>query len=81
VEERRFSDGGRGADSDHDGRTAAGGLSGRRRGDGLDPATGAILWSHPHDPGNDLNCTTPFLATDNVLFLSSAYQAGSRRCS
>ena len=45
---------------------------------GLDPATGAILWSHPHDPGNDLNCTTPLFGADNVLFLSSAYQAGSR---
>jgi len=45
---------------------------------GLDPATGAILWSHPHDPGNDLNCTTPLFGQDNVLFMSSAYQAGSR---
>ena len=45
---------------------------------GLDPATGAVLWSHPHDPGNDLNCTTPLFGADNVLFLSSAYQAGSR---
>jgi outer membrane protein assembly factor BamB len=45
---------------------------------GLNPATGAILWSHPHDPGNDLNCTTPLFGADNVLFLSSAYQAGSR---
>jgi outer membrane protein assembly factor BamB len=45
---------------------------------GLDPAYGAILWSHPHDPGNDLNCTTPLFGPDNILFLSSAYQAGSR---
>ncbi len=45
---------------------------------GLDPATGAILWSHPHDPGNDLNCGTPIFGPDNILFLSSAYQAGSR---
>ena len=45
---------------------------------GLDPASGAILWSHPHDPGNDLNCTTPLFGPDNVLFVSSAYQAGSR---
>jgi outer membrane protein assembly factor BamB len=45
---------------------------------GLDPANGAILWSHPHDPGNDLNMTTPLFGPDNVLFLSSAYQAGSR---
>ncbi|HXT70596.1 MAG TPA: PQQ-binding-like beta-propeller repeat protein [Vicinamibacterales bacterium] len=45
---------------------------------GLDPDNGAILWSHPHDPGNDLNCTTPLFGSDNVLFMSSAYQAGSR---
>ena len=45
---------------------------------GLDPDRGEILWTHPHDPGNDLNCTTPLFGRDNVLFLSSAYQAGSR---
>ena len=45
---------------------------------GMDPGTGAILWSHPHDPGNDLNCVTPIFGVDNVLFVSSAYQAGSR---
>ena len=45
---------------------------------GLDPSNGAILWAHPHDPGNDLNCGTPLFGPDNVLFMSSAYQAGSR---
>lgn len=45
---------------------------------GLDPANGAVLWSHPHDPGNDLNCSTPLWGDDNILFLSSAYKAGSR---
>jgi outer membrane protein assembly factor BamB len=45
---------------------------------GLDPATGAILWSHPHDPGNDLNCSTPLWGADNTLVVSSAYKAGSR---
>jgi outer membrane protein assembly factor BamB len=45
---------------------------------GLDPATGQILWSHPHDPGNDLNCGPPVWGPDNILFLSSAYRAGSR---
>lgn len=44
----------------------------------LDPADGTVLWSHPHDPGNDLNCTTPLWGPDNVLFVSSAYKAGSR---
>jgi hypothetical protein len=37
-----------------------------------------VLWSHPHDPGNDLNCSTPLWGPDNVLFVSSAYKAGSR---
>jgi outer membrane protein assembly factor BamB len=45
---------------------------------GMNPATGAVLWSHPHDPGNDLNCGTPLWGPDNILFVSSAYKAGSR---
>ena len=45
---------------------------------GLDPANGKVLWSHPHDPGNDLNCATPLFGPDNILFVSSAYRAGSR---
>jgi len=44
---------------------------------GLDPANGKVLWSHPHDPGNDLNCGTPLWGGD-ILFVSSAYKAGSR---
>ena len=44
----------------------------------LNPENGEILWSHPHDPGNDLNCATPIWGSDNVLFVSSAYRAGSR---
>jgi outer membrane protein assembly factor BamB len=44
----------------------------------LDPANGRVLWSHPHDPGNDLNCATPLWGSDNILFVSSAYKAGSR---
>lgn len=45
---------------------------------GMDPTTGRILWSHVHDPGNDLNCGTPLFGADNILFVSSAYRAGSR---
>ncbi len=45
---------------------------------GLDPSNGKVLWSHPHDPGNDLNCGTPLWGDDNILFVSSAYKAGSR---
>jgi outer membrane protein assembly factor BamB len=44
----------------------------------LDPVNGTVLWSHPHDPGNDLNCSTPIWGSDNILFVSSAYKAGSR---
>ena len=44
----------------------------------LDPADGRVLWSHPHDPGNDLNCSTPLWGTDDILFVSSGYKAGSR---
>jgi len=44
----------------------------------LDPRDGRVLWSHPHDPGNDLNCATPIWGHDNILFVSSAYKAGSR---
>jgi outer membrane protein assembly factor BamB len=32
--------------------------------DGLDPATGQVLWSHPHDPGNDLNIGMPLWGSD-----------------
>ena len=45
---------------------------------GMDPSSGKVLWSHPHDPGNDLNCGTPLWGGDDILFLSSAYKAGSR---
>lgn len=46
---------------------------------GVDPHNGAVLWSHPHDPGNDLNINTPIWgAGDHTLLLSSAYKAGSR---
>ncbi|HYE86165.1 MAG TPA: PQQ-binding-like beta-propeller repeat protein, partial [Vicinamibacterales bacterium] len=44
----------------------------------LDPNDGRVLWSTPHDPGNDLNCGTPIWGSDNILFVSSAYKAGSR---
>ncbi len=45
---------------------------------GLDPTSGRVLWSHVHDPGNDLNLSTPLWGDDNILFFSSAYIAGSR---
>jgi outer membrane protein assembly factor BamB len=45
---------------------------------GLDPANGAVLWSHPHDAGNDFNYSTPVWGPDNILFVTSAYRAGAR---
>jgi outer membrane protein assembly factor BamB len=45
---------------------------------GLDPAGGRVLWTHPHDPGNDFNFSPPLWGDDNILFVSSAYKAGSR---
>lgn len=45
---------------------------------GLDPRDGTLLWSLPHDPGNDLNCSTPLFGPDDILVVSSAYKAGSR---
>jgi outer membrane protein assembly factor BamB len=45
---------------------------------GLDPATGQVLWTHPHDPGNDFNYSTPQFGPDNIVFMTSAYRAGAR---
>ena len=45
---------------------------------GIDPDTGAILWAHPHDAGNDFNFQVPLWGDDNILFVSSGYIAGSR---
>ncbi|HUF48798.1 MAG TPA: PQQ-binding-like beta-propeller repeat protein [Vicinamibacterales bacterium] len=44
---------------------------------GLDPDSGHVLWSHPHDPGSDMNNSTPIWG-NGILFVSSAYNAGSR---
>jgi outer membrane protein assembly factor BamB len=45
---------------------------------GLDPDTGAVLWSQPHDAGNDFNFMLPLWGDDNILFVSSGYIAGSQ---
>jgi outer membrane protein assembly factor BamB len=46
---------------------------------GLDPATGRTLWSHPHKTDWGLNISTPVWSpADHLLFVSSAYSAGSR---
>ena len=45
---------------------------------GLDPATGDLLWSHPHKTNYGLNISTPVWGEGNLLFVSSAYNGGSR---
>lgn len=45
---------------------------------GMNPASGRVLWSHVHDPGNDFNFSPPLWGDDNILFMSSAYKMGSR---
>lgn len=44
----------------------------------LDPADGRALWSHPHDTDGDMNISTPLWHPDGLLFLTSAYNGGSR---
>jgi N-acyl-D-aspartate/D-glutamate deacylase/outer membrane protein assembly factor BamB len=45
---------------------------------GLDPDSGELLWSHPHDTDGDMNNTTAVWGDDGVLFVSAAYDSGSR---
>ena len=45
---------------------------------GLDPNTGTVLWSHPHQRRLDANISTPVWSEDNLLFVSSAHDGGSR---
>lgn len=45
---------------------------------GLDPTTGARLWAHPHQNQLGLNITVPVWNGDGLLFVTSAYDGGSR---
>jgi len=45
---------------------------------GLDPDTGTVLWTHGHDTQGDMNNSTPVWGDDNILFMTSAYDGGSR---
>jgi outer membrane protein assembly factor BamB len=45
---------------------------------GFDPQTGRLLWTHPHDTRYDMNMGTPIWGPDNLLFITSAYDNGSR---
>ena len=45
---------------------------------GVDPNDGNLLWSHPHPVDFGLNTSTPVWGADNLLFVSSGYDGGSR---
>ena len=45
---------------------------------GLDPRTGALEWTVPHASDQGVNVATPVWGGDNLLFVSSAYNGGSR---
>lgn len=45
---------------------------------GFDAKTGALRWSHAHATKYGTNASTPVWGSDNILFCSSAYEAGSR---
>ena len=45
---------------------------------GLDPQDGRRLWSHPQANELGLNISVPLWGPDNTLFVSSAYDGGSR---
>ena len=45
---------------------------------GLDPETGALEWSRAHAADQGVNVATPIWGDDHMLFVSSAYNGGSR---
>ena len=45
---------------------------------GLNPENGDLYWSHPHKTEYDLNISMPVWGEDNLLYMSSAYDGGSR---
>jgi outer membrane protein assembly factor BamB len=45
---------------------------------GLNPNTGDLLWSHPHNCDWGLNISVPVWGDGNILVVSSAYSGGSR---
>lgn len=45
---------------------------------GVDPNNGNLLWTNPHPVEYGLNTSTPVWGSDNLLFISSGYDGGSR---
>jgi len=44
----------------------------------MNPATGDLLWQHPHPTQYDLAVSTPIWDADNILVVSSSYEGGTR---
>ncbi len=45
---------------------------------GVNPDNGDLYWSHPHKTNYDCNISTPVWGEDHLLYVSSAYDSGSR---
>ena len=45
---------------------------------GVDPSSGEMLWTYPHKTQYGLAVATPVWGGDNLLFVSSSYDTGSR---
>lgn len=45
---------------------------------GLNPANGDLFWRHPHETNYNVNASMPIWGDDGILFISSAYDTGSR---
>jgi outer membrane protein assembly factor BamB len=45
---------------------------------GLDPNNGDLLWKYPHATQWNVHAMTPLWGDDNILFVSSSYDAGGR---
>jgi outer membrane protein assembly factor BamB len=44
---------------------------------GLDPADGAVLWTHPWDVSNGINVSQPLIVGANRFFISAGYGKGA----
>ena len=63
---------------DVDGQTQVAYLGGNEVA-GFDPATGRVLWRHPHQTSAALNISTPLWSPEvRLLFVSAGYGTGSR---
>jgi outer membrane protein assembly factor BamB len=53
-------------------------VSGANEMAGVDPASGRVLWLHPHKTEWGLNISTPVWGEGNLLLVSAAYSNGAR---